>query len=275
MDRKIAAVVFGAVFGAVSLLTPAALAIPGVDEVTDTVTDTATDTVDNVSSGTNQTVDSVTDTVDESTGGNSGGVTDAVDNAVEETTGGVSQGTGAIVDKTKQTVDKTVEDVDQATGGAVTGTGNKVGKVFDDPLNHLENPLGFRDRNGDGELSKKERRRLRESGGLTPKQIAALEDALRSAQAETRVAILDRREGVRKTAPFGLDAMTSPVTASPESALSQLAQAAGEAAKKLAFPMALTMMVLGFLVVQGRIDGRDEKLALAPIDAEQDLLSFS
>ena len=272
MDKKISAAVFGAVFGAVTLLAPAAFAIPGVNEVTDQVADTVTDTVDNAGSGSSGAVDQVTDTVDETTGGGSAPVTDVVDETVDETTNGVSNGTGAIVDKTKETVNKTVEGVDKATGGAVTGTTDKVTKVFEDPLNRLDNPLGFRDR--DGKLTKKERKELRETGGYTRKQIAALQDALNRQSAEARVALLQRREGSQKTAPLAFDQITQAV-ASPESPFSGLAQAAGEAAKKLAFPLALTLMVLGYLVVQGRIDGRDEKLALAPIDADQDLLSFS
>lgn len=268
MDKKISAAVFGAVFGAVSLLTPAALAIPGVDEVTDSVTGT----VDNAGSGASGAVDQVTDTVDEVTDGGTAPVGEAVDDTVKETTDGVSNGTNNIVDKTKETVNKTVEGVDKATGGNLSGTADRVTKVFDDPLNRLENPLGFRDR--DGKLSKKERKELRETGGYTRKEIAALRDALASERAEARVDALGRREGMHKTAPLGVDqAATS--AADPESVFAQFAEAASEAAKKLAFPLALTLMVLAYLVVQGRIDGRDEKLALAPIDAEQDLLSFS
>ena len=272
MDKKISAAVFGVVFAAVTLVAPAAFAIPGVNEVTDQVGDTVTDTVDNAGSGSSGAVDQATDAVDETTGGGTAPVTDAVDQTVDETTDGVSSGTGSIVDKTKETVNKTVDDVDKATGGTVTGTTDRVTKVFEDPLNRLENPLGFRDR--DGKLTKKERRELRETGGYTRKQIAALQDALNHQSAQARVELIQHREGSHKTAPLAIDSTTQSLAA-PESPFSGLAQAAGEAAKKLAFPLALTLMVLGYLVVQGRIDGRDEKLALAPIDADQDLLSFS
>ena len=71
---------------------------------------------------------------------------------------------------------------------------------------------------------------------------------------------------------------TAPVSAiAPpprETFLTQLADAAVEATKKLAFPLGLALMVGAFLMVQGRIDRKDAKLALAPIDSEQDLLSF-
>ena len=74
--KLIARAVFGVVFGAVSLLTPAAFAVPGVDEVTETATQTVTDTVDQVGGTSSGPVDQVTDTVDDATGGNTGGVTD-------------------------------------------------------------------------------------------------------------------------------------------------------------------------------------------------------
>lgn len=48
-----------------------------------------------------------------------------------------------------------------------------------------------------------------------------------------------------------------------------------EAAGRLGFPLLLTLMVIAFLVVQGRVDHRDPKLALARVSSEQDYLSFS
>jgi hypothetical protein len=44
-------------------------------------------------------------------------------------------------------------------------------------------------------------------------------------------------------------------------------------ARTLAFPMFLIMLVIGFVLVQDRIDRRDPKLALAPVGADQ--LTFS
>jgi hypothetical protein len=51
-----------------------------------------------------------------------------------------------------------------------------------------------------------------------------------------------------------------------------LAGAAVEAAEKFIFPLGLALAVGAFLLVQSRIDHRDPKLALAPIDG--DYLSF-
>jgi hypothetical protein len=52
----------------------------------------------------------------------------------------------------------------------------------------------------------------------------------------------------------------------------RIGSAAIQAAKALAFPLALTLIVLLFVMVQNRIDRKDPKLALAPI--APDLLRF-
>jgi hypothetical protein len=55
----------------------------------------------------------------------------------------------------------------------------------------------------------------------------------------------------------------------------RLAQAALEAAKAFTFPAILIGFMVGFILVQNRIDHTDPKLALAPVSSEQDYLSFS
>jgi hypothetical protein len=44
-------------------------------------------------------------------------------------------------------------------------------------------------------------------------------------------------------------------------------------ARTVAFPIALALLVIGFLLVQGWIDRKDPKLALAPVGSEY--LTFS
>jgi hypothetical protein len=46
------------------------------------------------------------------------------------------------------------------------------------------------------------------------------------------------------------------------------------AVKGLSFPLSLALLVAGFLLVQGRLDRRDPKFTLAPLDSKHDLLSF-
>jgi hypothetical protein len=50
--------------------------------------------------------------------------------------------------------------------------------------------------------------------------------------------------------------------------------AAIETSRALAFPLGLSLVVAGFLLVQGYLDRRDPKLAVAPLDAKDDLVSF-
>jgi hypothetical protein len=46
-------------------------------------------------------------------------------------------------------------------------------------------------------------------------------------------------------------------------------------ANRFSFPLGLTLMVIAFLAVQGRIDRRDPKLRLAPVDSKHDLVHFT
>jgi hypothetical protein len=57
--------------------------------------------------------------------------------------------------------------------------------------------------------------------------------------------------------------------------LDELSQAAFTTAHKLSFPIGLTLLVIAFLVIQGRFDRRDPKLRLAPIDSKHDLVPFT
>jgi len=55
----------------------------------------------------------------------------------------------------------------------------------------------------------------------------------------------------------------------------QLSRAALTTAHKLSFPLALTLLVMAFLAFHGRLDRRDPKLRLAPVDSKHDLVPFS
>jgi hypothetical protein len=56
------------------------------------------------------------------------------------------------------------------------------------------------------------------------------------------------------------------------SLLGQVGSVIADAARQVAFPLALTLIVVAFLLVQNRLDRRDPKLALAPIGP--DVLRF-
>lgn len=56
--------------------------------------------------------------------------------------------------------------------------------------------------------------------------------------------------------------------------LKELVEALGAAVQALTFPLGLALAVVAYLMVQGRIDAKDPKLALAAVDAEEEYLSF-
>ena len=62
--------------------------------------------------------------------------------------------------------------------------------------------------------------------------------------------------------------------ARPAQARSVVAVAVKTAAR-FSFPLGLALFVLLFVAVQGRIDRRDPKLRLAPLDSKHDLAAFA
>ena len=63
-------------------------------------------------------------------------------------------------------------------------------------------------------------------------------------------------------------------TATAGTTLEQIEGGLADAAQRFAFPLAVAGLVGAFLLFQGRIDRRDPKLAVAPIDAHDDLVVF-
>jgi hypothetical protein len=81
--------------------------------------------------------------------------------------------------------------------------------------------------------------------------------------------------GSRQARVISLQTATSATPSADDSVISQIGRVAIEAIEKAAFPIALMLMVGAFLMVQNRIDRKDPKLALAPVDSERDLLIFT
>ena len=219
-------------------------------KVTDTVKDT-TAPVETTGGTVTETVDKVGGTVDSNTG-------TSTYEKTKETVNNTTQGAADTVQKTAGTVGQTVEDT---SGGLVQN-----------PNLNVENPL---DRNKKGN---KQGTGSKASGPASSKQgspaarkaeLAAAREARQNAT--DRMATVAAAERNRQPGPL---AAASAIVPQRESFLSNLGEAAREALEKAAFPLGLALMVGAFLMVQGRIDRKDAKLALAPIDSEQDLLSF-
>jgi hypothetical protein len=246
-----------------------AVQIPGVSDVTDTVKDT-TGTVGGAVKDTGGTVgDTVTDTggtVGDTVGGDVG-------DTVKDTTGTV----GGAVKDTSGTVGGAVKDTSGTVGGAVQDTGDRVdntsGAVKDAADSVAKTVSGTGGIAGESKSGSKQR------GGKNS-LTSAVDDPLaklKALGAKIKNESLDRTRtdialpGTGATARLFEEATTTGGFPS----FADLVGTAGEAAVKFAFPLALTMMVLVFIIVQGKVDSRDPKLAMAAIDSEDDLLSFA
>ncbi|MFN2390326.1 MAG: hypothetical protein ABR575_12085 [Actinomycetota bacterium] len=82
----------------------------------------------------------------------------------------------------------------------------------------------------------------------------------------------DRRVASAGTDPGRAAALVPPSDSTSPG--SDAVRRAIEALTRLAFPLALALIVVAFLLLQGRFDRADPKLALAPVDPEHDLLAF-
>ena len=297
-----------ACFLAVFLAAPAALAqgLPGgdlVDGVTDTVGGTTggvTDTVGGTTGGVTDTVDDVTDgvtdTVDGATGGATGGVTDTVDDTVDGGTDTVDETTGGAIDNVEETTGGVTNTVGNVTGGGSnnnnSGGGGQnaqhVGSLSNGGSSLLDGLLGNTNvvppslADIPANLIDDLVDRAASKGGLTP---AAAEgwiegEKVMDAYSTPLNSVLSLTTLFENTA---LDlAQTTQVGANSVQAndapggsfFANAGQMAIEAAKTIAFPLALALLAVGFLMAQGRFGRKDPKLVLAPIDTRDDSLTF-
>jgi hypothetical protein len=89
------------------------------------------------------------------------------------------------------------------------------------------------------------------------------------------VDMMAAREARRAASDGRFERAVSFVAPSEPGPAERLAKGALEAAKAFTFPAILIGFMVGFILVQNRIDHTDPKLALAPVSSEQDYLSFS
>ena len=226
-----------------------------VDTVTDVVSD-AGDTVDETVGGGGEVVDETTDTISDTTGGATDPVTDVVDGVVDDVTDAVD---GAVEGVAGGAPGPSTED--RGTAGT---SQRAVGGVGLEPSLPGSEPGTGPDANRDGAGRAASREfagaaRTRLSGPATASQVAL--DAF-----------------ARTVSPVGgalVEAATSdPAGAATKSPLHGVWEQAGELARRIAFPLALAFIVAGFLALQNRLDRHDPKLALAPVDQDQEVLHF-
>lgn len=187
--------------------------------------------------------------------------------ATPEPVGQVIKQVEQVVETVEETANKTVETVknvvDKTSSGVKETVDGVTSSITDTPKKDTTDHL-----DGDNDKPRNDNRGDDRNRNESPLDRAAGSLRLAAEQASIR----PEPAGLAQVAP--LDATVPPVTTGP-SPLDRLADIAREATKQLAFPLALTLIVAGFLAIQGRLDRRDPKLVLAPVDSEQDFLSFS
>ena len=234
--------------------------------------DTTTEVTGVVGDTTSAVIDTVTEPV---SGSPDGGGT--LSGTVSQTTETVSGTTQVVTETVEETVTTVTDTLDDATGGATKpvsdttkDTVKTVGQYGDTVTDRA---TGTIDTVGGALKGQGDRSGQRDRDARDGSQAGARGDA-------TNV-LGDRAEqgsgsgSVRERVTLTSDGTSTVATSADESLVSQIGRIAAEAAKQMAFPLALTLLVGAFLTMQNRMDRKDPKLALAPVDSEHDLLTFS
>jgi hypothetical protein len=171
----------------------------------------------------------------------------------------VGEGAGELLDE----VEKAAE---EATGGGTDPVTDPVVDGLKDTLDVTSgqpDPVAA-DGNGEGTRSPRDRA----AGSRVDSERAAAVAAY-----QRTVDVMAAREA-RRAATARFDRAVSFVR-TPPGLVERLAQAAVEAARTFTFPAILIGLVVGFVLVQSRIDQADPKLVFAPASSEQDYLNFT
>lgn len=222
-------------------------------------------------------------TINDTLGGGSGGTIGDVVDEVDDTLGG---GTGTIVDD-GTTEPELLEEATKEITDTVENPEKKITDTTSDPIGSVDGTLGSTTdtaTNDVNEISKtltgtdgknaKSRKKTSKDGLTTGSGRLAAAEAYHDKVFEQSLAA--RLADAKNRSPVTL---TSSTTSTESSGLAgviqQIGRVAAEAVQQAAFPLLLTLLVGAFLIGQNRIDRRDPKLAMAPVDSDQDLLSFT
>lgn len=172
----------------------------------------------------------------------------------------VSEGAGKVVDDVKKATDKTTP----------------TERVTDPVVERVNKALDLTPGEADP-ASRNNKKHKKNRGSVDPAS-----EARGASDGETAVAAahhhaFDMRIAgeVRRNLDHGVDQAASFLSPTEPDLADRLAQAALDAAKAFTFPAILIGLIVGFILVQNRIDRRDPKLAYAPVSSDQDFLSFS
>lgn len=237
---------------------PAAAAVPPLPgPVQDAV-----DTVDNIASSDDPVADAI-DAVDDAIG-DATGTEDPIQDTVDEVTGTGEQ----VVDDVEETVDGVVDTAEDV----VDKTGNAVDRVDDATGGTIGDLIGGGSSEGPGKGARAPRgSAFGPDGFASPARRDGT--AARAAGGGGR-AVVPGSSPARSVPTDGAASPNDPFVAAEPGLAERLRDAAIEASKKLALPLALTIVVLGYVVMQYWADRKDPKLVLAPLESDHDLLSF-
>lgn len=232
----------------------AQLNVPSVDDALDQV---GGDVVDDVSDTPGEVGDTVNDTIDDVTGD----AGDVVDDAGETVGGAVGGDAG-----------ETVTDTTEGVSDSVTAGGDKAGDTAGGVVGSIEEGVdgitGGSEGSGGTEGSEGTT-----SGGPGTRGTAGSPTVVESSGPATA-----EGGGVADdSSPIGTASEASKELANTTStgALSGVAGALVDSARRFAFPLLLSLAVAVFLALQNRWDHKDPKLARALVDRSDDFLSFS
>jgi hypothetical protein len=206
-----------------------------------------------------------------------GDAADQATNTVEDTVDGTAGALGRNADTAteteegpiKDTTDTVADEIDDATGGEskpVTDQVRKVGSETLAPVDDvIEDTLGGADERDPAVNSGGTDGLLDGSGGNRT-------DDSGISGARVRGTRIGRSVETRRSSNRG-DVLI-PSTQLDTSTGDSLADQATRIAQKIAFPLVLLILVAAFLLLQSRLDKKDPKLALAPVDADDQYLTF-
>jgi hypothetical protein len=236
-----------------------------VGEVGDTVGDTGGQVGDTVGDTGGQVGDTVGDTggqVGDTIGGPGGDIvgdaSEDVGNTVKDTTGKV----GDTIADTGGEVEDTVGEVGGDTGGAVGRLGGATDGTADDLVGGNVPGVGNA---GEGPRF----------GAVSPgfaKNFFSDATGIGSQRAPSLGGPFGAADALDLS---GTELVGSASDVAAPVGFEEFVQEALEAARQFAFPLVLTLLVGAYLMLQSRVDKRDPKLAMASVDPEEDLLSFS
>lgn len=204
----------------------------------------------------------IDDDGENSSSGDDGGepTTDPVTQIVET----IDKTTDPVKEPVKEIVDKGSATVDDSSGGL---TGGYVGGITGAVDNTVDGPGKVGDKTIKNDKRSTDRKSTNRLSRTSPIEEVFGEKFQAALEADQKRRMLDAA-AVRATSDATVDEPDGSV-------VQQIGRVAAEAAEQMAFPVMLLLMVGAFLLGQNRVDRRDPKLALAPVDLDADLLSFT